>query len=253
MDILILVGSFTVVCLLGMPVAYALGLAAILGGAVDRPAARSRDAQGLRRHERLLAAGDSVLHPRRRHHGGRRHGRAAGQSRQGVRRLHPRRHGAGQYRGLDDVRLHLGLLGRRYGGGRLGHDPADDQERLSALVRRQRHDLGIAAAAAAAALAQHDHLFARRRRHDLGRAAVHGRHRPGAAARAVADRAACSSSRTGEKYPEGRGRPAAAGAQDRRRRGLGHDHHRDHSRRHPLRRLHADRIRRDRLRLRASW
>ena len=31
MDILILVGSFTVVCLMGMPVAYALGIAAILG------------------------------------------------------------------------------------------------------------------------------------------------------------------------------------------------------------------------------
>jgi len=31
MDILILIGSFTVVCLLGMPVAYALGIASILG------------------------------------------------------------------------------------------------------------------------------------------------------------------------------------------------------------------------------
>lgn len=31
MDIFILIGSFTVVCLLGMPVAYALGIAAILG------------------------------------------------------------------------------------------------------------------------------------------------------------------------------------------------------------------------------
>src|SRR5258706_16190056 len=30
MDLFILVGTFTVVCLLGMPVAYALGLAAIL-------------------------------------------------------------------------------------------------------------------------------------------------------------------------------------------------------------------------------
>src|SRR5262249_51678142 len=30
MDVLILVGSFTVLCLAGMPVAYALGLAAIL-------------------------------------------------------------------------------------------------------------------------------------------------------------------------------------------------------------------------------
>src|SRR5882762_7899206 len=31
MDVLILIGSFTVACLAGMPVAYALGLAAILG------------------------------------------------------------------------------------------------------------------------------------------------------------------------------------------------------------------------------
>ena len=31
MDIVILIGSFTIVCLMGMPVAYALGFAAILG------------------------------------------------------------------------------------------------------------------------------------------------------------------------------------------------------------------------------
>ena len=31
MDIIILIGSFTVVCLMGMPVAYALGIASILG------------------------------------------------------------------------------------------------------------------------------------------------------------------------------------------------------------------------------
>src|SRR6476660_9890732 len=31
MDILVLIGSFTVVCLMGMPVAYALGIASILG------------------------------------------------------------------------------------------------------------------------------------------------------------------------------------------------------------------------------
>src|ERR1041384_2731984 len=30
MDILILIGGFTIVCLMGMPVAYALGLAAIM-------------------------------------------------------------------------------------------------------------------------------------------------------------------------------------------------------------------------------
>ena len=31
MDIFILIGSFTIVCLAGMPVAYALGIASILG------------------------------------------------------------------------------------------------------------------------------------------------------------------------------------------------------------------------------
>ena len=189
MDILILVGSFTVLCLLGMPVAYALGPRRHPRRAMDRHSARSRHAQGLRRHERLLAAGHPVLHPGRRDHGGRRHGRAPRQSRQGLRRLHSRRDGAGQHRRLDHVRLHLRLLRRRYRGGRLGDDPADDQERLSAPVRRQRHHLGLAAAAAAAALAQHDHLLARRRRDDLGRASVHGRGDPGAAARPLADRA----------------------------------------------------------------
>ena len=185
----------------------------------------------------------------RRDHGGRRHGRAAGQSRQGVRRLHPRRHGAGQHPRLDDVRLHLGLVGRRHRRGRLGDDPADDQERLSAAVRGQRHDLRLAAAAAAAALAQHDHLFARGRRHDLGRASVHGRRHPGPAARPLADRPG-PDHRAPRKLPEGRGRAAAPGAQDRARRGLGADHHRHHPRRHPHRRLHADRVGGGRLRLR---
>ena len=47
-------------------------------------------------------------------------------------------------------------------------------------------------------------------------------------------------------YPERRGHPAAPGAEDRRRRGLGPDHDRHHSRRHPLGHLHADGIRRRR-------
>ena len=144
-------------------------------GAVDRPSARGGHAQDLRRHGRLSAARDPVLHPVRRHHGRRRHGRAHRQSRQGVRRLHPRRAGAGQHPRIDHVRLHLGLVGRRHRLDRLGDDPADDQERLSAAVRRQRHDLGLAAAAADPALAQRGDLFARRRRHRVGRAPVHGR------------------------------------------------------------------------------
>ena len=36
MDVLILIGGFTVLCLLGMPVAYALGLSAIVTARVDR-------------------------------------------------------------------------------------------------------------------------------------------------------------------------------------------------------------------------
>ncbi len=245
MDIFILIGSFTIVCLHGHAGRLRAGDRLDPGRPVGRHPARGRDAEGLRRHERLLAAGHPVLHPGRRHHGRRRHGRTARQSRQGVRRLHPRRHGAGQHPGLDHVRLHLGLVGRRYRRGRLGDDPADDQERLSAPVRRQRDDLGLAAAAAGAALAQHDHLFDRRRRHHLGGASVHGRHHPGAAAGPVAHHPRAHH-RLSQRLPEGRGGAAAPGAQDRGRCDLGHGHDRDHPRRHPVRRLHADRGRRGR-------
>ena len=54
MDVLILVGGFTVLCLLGMPVAYALGLSAILAAVwIDLPLARLEEAW--RSLERLLA------------------------------------------------------------------------------------------------------------------------------------------------------------------------------------------------------
>ena len=243
MDVLILIGGFTV----AVPARHAGRLCAgprrDPRGAVDRPAARSRHAEDLRRHGRLLAAGHPVLHPGRRHHGRRRHGRAPRQPRQGVRRLHPRRPGAGQHPGLDHVRLHLRLVGRRHRLDRLGDDPADDQERLSAPVRRQRDDLGLAAAAADPALAQRGHLFARGRRHDLGRAPVHGRHHSRPAARAVAD-GPVPHHRLPQQLPEGRGDPAPPGAEDRARRGLGPGHRRHHPRRHPVGHLHADRSRR---------
>ena len=153
---------------------------------MDLPLEADHD-QDIRRHGRLSAAGDPVLHPGRRHHGRGRHGGAHHQPRQGVRRLHARRAGAGQHPGLDHVRRHLGLVGGRHRLDRLGDDPADDQERLSAAVRGQRHDLGLAAAAADPAVPQRGDLFARRRRHGVGGAPVHGRRDPGPAARAVAD------------------------------------------------------------------
>ena len=46
MDIFILIGSFTIVCLMGMPVAYALGIACHPGRPVGRHPARSGDAEG---------------------------------------------------------------------------------------------------------------------------------------------------------------------------------------------------------------
>ena len=206
MDILILLGGFTV----AVPARHAGRLRARPRRdprrALDRPAARSRHAQDLRRHGRLSRcwrSRSSSWPARIMAEGGmaERHR----QPRQGVRRLHPRRPGAGQHPRLDHVRLHLGLVGRRHRLDRLGDDPADDQGRLSAPVRRQRHDLGLAAAAADPALAQRGDLFARRRRHDLGRAPVHGRRHPGPAARAVAD-GPVPDHRPPAQLPEGRGR-----------------------------------------------
>ena len=103
---------------------------------------------------------------------------------------------------------HLRLVGRRHGGGRIGDDPADDQERLPAAVRGERHHLGLAAAAARSALAQHDHLFDRGGRHDLDRPSVHGRHHSGAAARPVADHPRADHL-VSQQLPEKRSRSAA--------------------------------------------
>ncbi len=66
MDMLVLIGGFTVLCLLGMPVAYALGLAAILAALwIDLPleAVMLKTSDGM---DDFRAARDPVLHPRRR-------------------------------------------------------------------------------------------------------------------------------------------------------------------------------------------
>ncbi len=74
MDILILVGSFTIVCLMGMPVAYALGIAAILSALYTGIPLEAVMLKVAGRHERFFAARHSFLHSGRRHHGGGRHG-----------------------------------------------------------------------------------------------------------------------------------------------------------------------------------
>ena len=59
----------------------------------------------------------------------------------------------------------------------------------------------------------------------------------------------CFYHRPPRQLPEGRGDPAPAGARDRGRSDLGPVHGLHHHRRHPQRRVHADRVRRGRLHL----
>jgi TRAP-type mannitol/chloroaromatic compound transport system permease large subunit len=133
MDILILLGGFTVLCALGVPVAYALGLSALLGALwTDIPleAVMLRISDGTDDFV-LLAIPFFVLAGGIMAEG--RHGGAPGDARQGVRRLHPRRHGGGERARQHPVRLHLGLVGRRHLGDRLGDDSADGEAGLHAV------------------------------------------------------------------------------------------------------------------------
>ena len=85
------------------------------------------------------------------------------------------------------VRWHLGLGCRRGSRGRRADDPADEGARLWRRLCRQRHLDGRADRAAHPAVAQHDHLFDLGRRKDLDRRSVHRRHPARIAARPVAD------------------------------------------------------------------
>ena len=154
--------------------------------ALPRPAAaRGVPARRLRRLG-LHADGDPVLHLRRRPDGAGRHRRAHRRLRRLADRPRPRRPRPGQHRRLDALRRHLGLGRRRGGRGRRHHDPADEGARLRRRLRGQRHLDGGADRAAAAAVAQHDHLLDLRRRPHLDRRPLHRRHHPRPAARARA-------------------------------------------------------------------
>ena len=97
---------------------------------VDRHSARSGDAEDLRRRQQGRDADHSVLRAGRRHHGGRRHGAAAGRLRQRARRprARARRAVGGQHPRHDVPERHIRLVGRRHVGDRLGDDPADGEE-----------------------------------------------------------------------------------------------------------------------------
>ena len=80
MDIAILLGTLFVLFALGVPIAYSLGARGDCRRLVDRRAARSGDAQDLRRRQQGGDADDPVFRARGRHHVRRRHG-AGGSSR----------------------------------------------------------------------------------------------------------------------------------------------------------------------------
>ena len=94
MDILILVGSFTIVCLMGMPVAYALGIAAILSAlytGIPLEAVMLKVAEGMT----ISLCSPFLFSFCRRHHGRRRHGDRLVNLAKVFVGVHPRRHGAG--------------------------------------------------------------------------------------------------------------------------------------------------------------
>ena len=135
--------------------------------------------QDLERGQQGRDADDPVLRARRRDHGGRRHGAPPGGLRQCAGRVHARpRRAVGGQRARDDVsERHFRLGGGRHLGDRVGDDPADGEDRLSARLRHQRDDQRLGAGTAGAAEPQRGDLFARHRRHDLDHQPVHGRRR----------------------------------------------------------------------------
>ena len=176
MDIFILIGSFTIVCLAGMPVAYALGIASILGAlwtGIPLEAVMLKVSGGMSGFS-LLAIPFFILA-----------GAIMAVGGMAERLVNLAKVFVGFIRGGMAL---VNILASTMFGCISGSSVADTaavgavmipqmiKKRLSAPVRGQRHHLGLAAAAAGAAFAQHDHLLDRGRRHDLGRPSVHGRH-----------------------------------------------------------------------------
>ena len=185
MDIVILVGSFTVVCLMGMPVAYALGIAAILGAlytGIPLEAVMLKVAGGMSVFTLLaipffIYAGDLMV----------RGGIAAASSRRLL--VGHVRGGLGQVN-IATATLFGGISGSAVaeaaavGGLMIPQMKARGYRRR---LCRQRYLDGRADRAADPAVAQHDHLFDLGRRKDLDRRSVHRRHPARPAARPVAD------------------------------------------------------------------
>ena len=185
-------------------------------GALDRHLARGGDASRSPTAPTTSRCSRSLLHPRRRHHGG---GRdfveRVGEPRQGLRRLHPRR-----------PRL-VNILASAFFGCISGSSVADTASIGTVMVPQMEKNgyprlfavsvtRGLAQPLPDPALPQRRNLFARRRRHDLDRRSVPRRRHPGQRSDGVvlviARRA---------RLPEGRADSAAPGSSDHRRGFLG--------------------------------
>ncbi|CAA9276028.1 MAG: TRAP-type C4-dicarboxylate transport system, large permease component, partial [uncultured Acetobacteraceae bacterium] len=216
-------------------------------GALHGPAAGGGVPAALLRHERVLHAGNPVLHLRRRPDDARRHRGQVGRVGRRDGGAPARRAWAGEHRRRDPVRRRFGFgRGRRQRGGR-GDDPADEGARLRARLRGEPHRQRRADRPADPAEPQHDPLRDRRRRGDQRGGPVHR----GPPARPYLDGRPHGRGLAGGDPPRlparelpGLGDPAAAAG----RLAAGPHADRHHLRRRPLRRLHRDR---ERLRRRA--
>ena len=188
MDVLVLLGSFALLCALGVPVAYALGLAALIAAMwVDIPleAVMLKISDGTDDFA-LLAIPFFVLA-----------GGIMAEGGMAARLINLARVFVGFIRGgLALVNILASTLFGCISGSSVADTasigsvmiPQMVKAGYPARVRHQRHDLRLGAGADDPAVAQRGHLLARGGRHDLGRAPVSRRHLPGPAVRPVPDR-----------------------------------------------------------------
>ena len=187
MDILILIGSFTIVCLMGMPVAYALGIAAILAAlwiGIPLEAVMLKVSGGMSGFS-LLAIPFFILA-----------GAIMAVGGMAERLVNLAKVFVGFIRGgMALVNILASTMFGCISGSSVADTAAVGWVMIPQMIKNGYPRLfavnvtisGSLQPLLRAAFAQHDHLFDRRRRNDLGRAPVHGRHHSGAAARPVAD------------------------------------------------------------------
>ena len=250
MDLLILLGTLFFCFGIGMPISYALGLGALVGAlwiGIPAEAVMLKISDGVSKVA-MLTIPFFVLAGAIMAEGGMAHRLVTLCQRDRRSCACPRRPVRGEHSGDDVPQRHLRLLGRRYLGDRLGHDPANGKGRLSARLRHQRHDQRVGPGHHGAAEPQRGDLFAGDRRHHLDHQPVHGRRGAGPDARYRAGRA-MHLHRLPRRSSERRRRAVARRDQDHHRCELGPDHDRHHHRRHSARHLHRDRSGRGRLHL----